>query len=51
MKRILPSKRIRKGIDELLKEGTKGDLPDRCRPACCIERFSVIELSRDGHHE
>jgi hypothetical protein len=30
MKRILPSKRIRKEIDELLKEGTKGDLLDRC---------------------
>jgi transposase-like protein len=29
MKRILPSKRIRKGIDELLKEGTTGDLLDR----------------------
>lgn len=29
MKRILPSKGIRKGIDELQKEGATGDLPGK----------------------
>jgi hypothetical protein len=45
MKRILPSERIRKGIDELLQEGTTGNLLGRCNVSHCSDSIAKIDLT------